>query len=363
MRARATSLARTAHRQTTRGIISIRRATATAHARASHAMAMRFIDVGANMMDDMFRGVYRGKRAHDDDTGAVLARARAVGVEKIIVTCGTLDEARSGVEMVRESRMMSASIGPELYATVGVHPTRAYAFRDDPDGADAHVAKLLRVAEDSTRDGAIVAIGECGLDYDRLEFCDAETQREAFARHFELARAVGLPMFLHMRGGGEHVVIDDFVDILSANAEGLPMCVVHSFDGSLSDAERVLAVAPGRVFIGVNGCSLRSEANIDVIRAIPLDVMVLETDAPWCGIKRTHAGYVHLDLPPEHFPLAVKKDKHVPGETLVRDRNEPAHALAVAQIIAGIKGIDVNVVADVTYRNAQRVFFAQKRIE
>jgi len=311
----------------------------------------------------MFRGVYRGKRAHDDDTGAVLARARAVGVEKIIVTCGTLDEARSGVEMVRESRMMSASIGPELYATVGVHPTRAYAFRDDPDGADAHVAKLLRVAEDSTRDGAIVAIGECGLDYDRLEFCDAETQREAFARHFELARAVGLPMFLHMRGGGEHVVIDDFVDILSANAEGLPMCVVHSFDGSLSDAERVLAVAPGRVFIGVNGCSLRSEANIDVIRAIPLDVMVLETDAPWCGIKRTHAGYVHLDLPPEHFPLAVKKDKHVPGETLVRDRNEPAHALAVAQIIAGIKGIDVNVVADVTYRNAQRVFFAQKRIE
>jgi len=267
------------------------------------------------------------------------------------------------VEMVRESRMMSASIGPELYATVGVHPTRAYAFRDDPDGADAHVAKLLRVAEDSTRDGAIVAIGECGLDYDRLEFCDAETQREAFARHFELARAVGLPMFLHMRGGGEHVVIDDFVDILSANAEGLPMCVVHSFDGSLSDAERVLAVAPGRVFIGVNGCSLRSEANIDVIRAIPLDVMVLETDAPWCGINRTHAGYVHLDLPPEHFPLAVKKDKHVPGETLVRDRNEPAHALAVAQIIAGIKGIDVNVVADVTYRNAQRVFFAQKRIE
>ena len=363
MRARATSLARTAHRQTTRGIISIRRATATAHARASHAMAMRFIDVGANMMDDMFRGMYRGKRAHDDDTGAVLARARAVGVEKIIVTCGTLEEARSGVEMVRESRMMSASIGPELYATVGVHPTRAYAFRDDPDGADAHVAKLLRVAEDSTRDGAIVAIGECGLDYDRLEFCDAETQREAFARHFELARAVGLPMFLHMRGGGEHVVIDDFVDILSANAEGLPMCVVHSFDGSLSDAERVLAVAPGRVFIGVNGCSLRSEANIDVIRAIPLDVMVLETDAPWCGIKRTHAGYVHLDLPPEHFPLAVKKDKHVPGETLVRDRNEPAHALAVAQIIAGIKGIDVNVVADVTYRNAQRVFFAQKRIE
>ena len=361
MRARATSLARTAHRQTVHRVISSRRATA--HARASHAMAMRFIDVGANMMDDMFRGMYRGKRAHDDDTGAVLARARAVGVEKIIVTCGTLEEARSGVEMVRESRMINASIGPELYATVGVHPTRAYAFRDDPEGTDAHVAKLLRVAEDGAREGAIVAIGECGLDYDRLEFCDAETQREAFARHFELARAVGLPMFLHMRGGGEHVVIDDFVDILSVNAEGLTMCVVHSFDGSLSDAERVLAVAPGRVFIGVNGCSLRSEANIDVIRAIPIDVMVLETDAPWCGIKRTHAGYVHLDLPPEHFPLAVKKEKHVPGETLVRDRNEPAHALAVAQIIAGIKGIDVNIVADVTYRNAQRVFFAQQMIE
>ena len=102
MRARATSLARTAHRQTVHRVISSRRATA--HARASHAMAMRFIDVGANMMDDMFRGMYRGKRAHDDDTGAVLARARAVGVEKIIVTCGTLEEARSGVEMVMRGR-------------------------------------------------------------------------------------------------------------------------------------------------------------------------------------------------------------------------------------------------------------------
>ena len=321
-----------------------------------------FIDVGANMLDPMFRGVYRGKRAHDDDTDAVLSRARAAGVEKIIITCGTLEESREGARAVRESRARARADWPEQFATCGVHPTRARAFGDDPEGADAHLAALARVATDGAADGAIVAIGECGLDYDRLEFCDAETQRDAFERHFALAEATTLPMFLHMRAGdAAHPVIDDFVDIVSRNAHRFTKAVVHSFDGSLDDAERVLAVAPGRVFVGVNGCSLRSEANLAVIRDVPLDVMVLETDAPWCGVKRTHAGYHFVDLPPQLFPPEVKKEKHnttsSAPRTTVKDRNEPAKALAVAQIIAGVKGIDVERVARVTTDNACAVFF------
>ena len=66
------------------------------------ARAMELVDIGVNLTDEMFSGVYRGKRAHDDDRALVLRRAREVGVTDAIVTAGTLEEAREVVEMVRE---------------------------------------------------------------------------------------------------------------------------------------------------------------------------------------------------------------------------------------------------------------------
>ena len=118
------------------------------------------------------------------------------------------------------------------------------------------------------------------------------------------------------------------------------------------DARAVLAV--DGLHIGVNGCSLKTQENLDIVRDIPLERMCLETDAPWCGIKRTHAGFEHVSSP-ESWPAAVKKEKWTPG-AFVKDRCEPAHALHVAQIVAAVKNIDLHTVAEITSANAKRIF-------
>ena len=102
---------------------------------------MELVDIGVNLTDEVFSGVYRGKRAHDDDRALVLRRAREVGVTDAIVTAGTLEEAREVVEMVRERERSGedATGTPRLRATCGVHPTRCGAFDADVDLSLIHI--------------------------------------------------------------------------------------------------------------------------------------------------------------------------------------------------------------------------------
>ncbi|RLN73136.1 hypothetical protein BBJ28_00002794 [Nothophytophthora sp. Chile5] len=173
-------------------------------------MAMAMIDVGANLTDPVFTGLYRGKQRHEltaramtvsytviqADLTAVLARAKSYGVEKIIVTGGNLEESRSALKLATE---YSDAASPSLYSTVGVHPTRCREFEAKGNDPNEYFAELVAVCEQGQRDGKVVAVGECGLDYDRLEFCDKPTQRKYFEKQFALAEQTRLPMFLHNR--------------------------------------------------------------------------------------------------------------------------------------------------------------------
>jgi TatD DNase family protein len=137
---------------------------------------------------------------------------------------------------------------------------------------------------------------------------------------------------------------------------------VHSFDGDGEELEQLLELGFG---IGLNGCSLKAQSNLDVAARVPLHALHLETDAPWCGIKRTHAGYKHVRPLISSSALStaepyaeVKKEKWVAGAT-VKDRSEPCHIVHVLQVIGGVREAEVDEasIATAAYANSMRAFW------
>ena len=323
-----------------------------------------YIDVGANLTDGMFRGEYHGKTYHDPDLDVVLRRGWDAGVEKVMVTAGTLSEAREALELAERfdhpsGETSGADDEPStsmrrLFTTVGVHPTRCGEFEASGD-ADAYLESLTAIArEHSCRKagGRVVAVGECGLDYDRIQFCDPETQRIWFEKQFEITRATGLPMFLHMRAAAE-----DFTAIVRRNLDGFNGGCVHSFTGTREEARALLDLHPD-IYVGINGCSLRTEESLEVVKKLPNDRIMIETDAPWCGIKPSHPGHSSIQT---KWPAKDKKKRGGidTGET-VKDRSEPCHIAQVLEVLAAVKGEDADELAEIYRRNTLKLFFPEE---
>ncbi|CAO3661568.1 unnamed protein product [Umbelopsis ramanniana] len=283
----------------------------------------------------MFRGEYRGKRAHADDFGYVLERARKAGVERMIITGGSLSESVEALSL--------AETDPHLYTTVGCHPTQCDEFDNDKQGPDHYYEQLKNLIKSHSQAQKIVAIGECGLD----------VQKKYFLRQFDLAEETGLPMFLHSRNTG-----NDFNDMIKANRTKFKYGVVHSFTGTVQEMQDLIAMD---LHIGVNGCSMKTEENVEVVKAIPANRLVLETDAPWCDIRPTHASYKYWkdsssDLKALYTPEGKKKEKFEMG-LMVKSRNEPCTMGQVLHIVAAIRGVDANELAEQVWENTCDVFF------
>lgn len=297
----------------------------------------RLIDIAANLTDGMFKGIYNSKRYHVEDLRSVLARAWNAGVDRIIVTGGSLEESREALAL--------AETDGRLFCTVGVHPTRCSEF-EDSGNPQKHFEELLALARDGHAKGKVVAIGECGLDYDRLQFCPAAIQQRYFEKQFLLSEALQLPMFLHMRAAGK-----DFCDIMERNKHRFVSGVAHSFTGTAEDRDWLLAI--DKLYIGINGCSLKTADNLQVMSGIPVERMMLETDSPYCEIKSTHAGYKHVLT---SWP-SKKKEKHE-EQSMVKGRNEPCQIRQVLEVVIAYRGIvDTSGFMRTLYENTCRVFF------
>ena len=181
--------------------------------------SLKFIDIGANLTDSMFDGVYRGKRAHDSDRQAMMTRCQEVGLEKIIITAGTAEETHAALELIKKQKNSAFDVGSvQLYTTIGVHPTRCDILENVEEGADKYLDDLISLAktengQSDSQEKSIVAVGEFGLDYDRLQFCSKEVQLKYFEKQFRLAEETSLPLFLHMRGEAA----EDFIKIMAKN--------------------------------------------------------------------------------------------------------------------------------------------------
>ncbi len=202
-----------------------------------------------------------------------------------------------------------AETQPNLFASVGVHP-------DYPDAAAVDEETLVRLAAHPR----VVAIGETGLDYYRLKG-DLEWQRERFRTHIRAARRAGKPLVVHTRAAAE-----DTLRILREEGADSVGGVMHCFTETIDVATAAVDLGFAISFSGIvtfrNAESLR-----DVARSLPLDALLVETDAPYLA------------------PVPYR------GKT-----NEPAFVRHVAEGVAAARGEPVSVIEDATTRNFTRVF-------
>lgn len=257
-----------------------------------------WVDIGLNLTHKSFQS----------DVSRVLERARAVGVEQMVLT-GT------SVEGSHSTAQLAHALSPCLYSTAGIHPHHAAEFTDD---------SLVALSELCERD-EVVAVGECGLDFYR-NFSPRDAQERCFRAQLRLAAETGRPVFLHERDAFEA-----FAAILKDFMADLPAAVVHCFTGSDLALDQYLDLGCS---IGITGwvCDERRGGGLrELVPTIPLDRLMIETDAPFL---------LPRDLRPK------------PKST----RNEPCHLPHIGQVMAGLCGLTAFELAEATTRNAQRFF-------
>lgn len=147
------------------------------------------------------------------------------------------------------------------------------------------ISELRKMATEAKEAGLAVAFGEIGLDYDRLFHSAKEPQLKYFEAQLDLAVEIQMPLFLHSRAASE-----DFERLLASRLPQLPRGgLVHSFTGTMEEMERLVKLG---VDIGVNGCSMKTEENLEVVKAIPLESLQIETDGPWVCLNLNPARIV-----------------------------------------------------------------------
>jgi TatD DNase family protein len=259
---------------------------------------VELIDIGVNLL-------HRHFFADRDET---IGRAVQAGVSTMIVTGTSVKESQAALLLARQNTHV-------LYSTAGVHPHNA-RFCDE-----SAIAALRGMGGCDQ----VVAIGECGLDFNR-DFSPRNQQERWFEAQVELACELRLPLFLHERDAHQR-----FIGILGRHRNRISNAVVHCFTGSEQELRTYLDLD---LHIGITGwiCDERRGVHLrDLIRLVPLDRLMLETDAPF--------------LMPRNMPVRPKSG-----------RNEPAFLTHVLHTVAGAIGRDDEEVAAATTRTA-RAFF------
>jgi len=261
--------------------------------------AAPLIDIGINLTHD----------SYDPDRDAVIARAATAGVVQMIVTGSCAASSRTALALSRQHP-------GRLFATAGVHPHHATEL----------TASVLAELGELAVEPQVVAVGECGLDYYR-NYSPHAAQRDAFIRQLELAARCGKPVFLHQRESHE-----DFTAILREHWPALAGGgVAHCFTGGAAQLECYLELG---LAIGITGwiCDERRGGHLlDLVRRIPGDRLLLETDGPYL-------------LPRDLAPKPPSR------------RNEPVYLAHIAEVVARARGEPLEALARASTEAARRLF-------
>ena len=255
------------------------------------AEALTFVDSHAHLDDDQFAS----------DVDAVIKRAGDARVTRIVNIGYEADRGLPPVRLAEKYQSISF--------TLGLHPSESDKFS---------LELIDQLGDLAARSGA-VAIGEIGIDLFR-DGPNLDLQRSSFAAQLAVAQDLDLPVVIHQRAASDEVAA-----VLARTPSSLP-CILHSFEGN----RELLRLGVDRGYrFGIGGLMTRkrSEQLRELIKLIPLELMLLETDSPYL------------------IPAGVKGN-----------RNEPANIPTVAESLAALLDIPLSDVADTTSRNAIEIF-------
>ena len=256
------------------------------------------IDIGVNLTNHQFNG----------DRDDVIERAKSAGVGAMMLTGTSTGESRAAFEL--------ASAHPGyMYSTAGIHPHDASTYDDDS----------LSVLEELARQEAVVAVGECGLDFNR-NYSSPEDQVRCFRAQLALATELDMPLFLHERDATEA-----FLDVIDPFLPTLVGGVVHCFTG---DEQALQAYLSRGFHIGITGWVCDERRGVDlakIVHQIPLNRILIETDAPYL-------------LPRNLSPKPKGR------------RNEPCYLPAVVETLAHHMGVSPSRLAAASTENAVALF-------
>lgn len=271
----------------------------------------------------------------DEDRDAVIQRAIEAGVNRILIPALDLESSFSAVKLARSH--------PKLFAAIGFHPT-------DVEKMESNSLEKLRglilphpnpspTGRGTQGEGKIVAIGEIGLDYYWVKEPEKRAlQHEALKQHLKLAEEVNKPVIIHMREEDDMWYGQASIDLLEILSEWHQELlaqnhslaekpgVLHSYNGNLETAQKAIDL---NFYIGVTGpvTYKNAEEKRRIIRALPLDKLLIETDAPFLT-PVPHRG----------------------------QRNEPAFVKVIADKIAEVHMTTLEQVAEITSENANNLF-------
>ena len=261
-----------------------------------------YIDIGINLTNKQFQ----------NDIDDVVQNALDADVSQMILTGTSVRNSEASLEIAKEYPGI-------LYSTAGIHPHDAKSFDD----------KSISQLRNLIKQKQVVSVGECGLDFDR-DFSPRNKQEECYKAQLELAIEVQKPLFLH-----ERAAFTRFMDVTKDYLPQLPKAVVHCFTGTLQEAKTYL---DNGFYLGFTGAisDVKRFAHLkEVIQYVPLDRMMIETDAPF--------------MLPKNVPNSLLKKYH-------ERRCEPAFLPFVAATVAQFKGVSGIVVAEETTKNSKSFF-------
>ena len=238
--------------------------------------------------------------AFDEDREALLTQLLSTDVSGIVEAGTTAADSKKAVALSEKF--------PRLWATVGIHPAETATAEDD------HLAVLQALATHNK----VVAIGEIGLDYHYEADNPREKQQVWFRRQLALARECSLPVVIHDREAHE--------DVLNILKEYRPTGVVHCFSGSVEMANEILKLG---MHIGIGGVVTFKNARklVDVAQQVPLDRLLLETDAPYLA------------------PVPLRGH-----------RCDSSMIVHTAAVIASLRGLTTQAIIDIAADNARRLY-------